>query len=97
MARTSNQIKLLEALRRNERNNNSFTPSDLANETGYSENSIRKYINEKLNGQYLHSADGKSWKSKGILKLSNDDFISLMSQSLKAKSLTPDMKIYRSL
>ncbi|WP_375602259.1 DUF3644 domain-containing protein [Enterobacter hormaechei] len=97
MARTSNQLKLLEALRRNEKNNNSFTPSDLANETGYSENSIRKYINEKLNGQYVHSTDGKSWKCKGILKLSNDDFISLMSQSLKAKSLTPDIKIYRSL
>lgn len=97
MTRTTNQLKLLAALRRNEKNNNTFTPSDLASETGYSENSIRKYINEKLNGQYVHSIDGKFWRCQGILKLSNDEFISLMSQSLKAKSLTPDTKIYRSL
>ncbi|HEO9144773.1 TPA: DUF3644 domain-containing protein [Enterobacter asburiae] len=97
MTRTTNQLKLLAALRRNEKNNNTFTPSELASETGYSENSIRKYINEKLNGQYVHSTDGKLWRCQGILKLSNDEFISLMSQSLKAKSLTPDTKIYRSL
>ncbi|MCM7590349.1 DUF3644 domain-containing protein [Enterobacter chuandaensis] len=97
MTRTVNQLKLLESLRRNEKNNNIFTPLDLANETGYTENSIRKYINEKLNGKYVHSSDGKSWRCKGILKLSNDEFISLMSQSLKAKSLTPDIKVYRSL
>ncbi|EKS7427999.1 TPA: DUF3644 domain-containing protein [Enterobacter cancerogenus] len=97
MTRTVNQLKLLESLRKNEKNNHTFTPLDLANETGYSVNSIRKYINEKLNGKYVHSADGKTWRCQGILKLSNDEFISLMSQSLKAKSLTPDIKIYRSL
>ncbi|QMR76028.1 DUF3644 domain-containing protein [Enterobacter sp. RHBSTW-00175] len=97
MTRTVNQLKLLESLRINEKNNNTFTPLDLAKETGYSENSIRKYINEKLNGKYVHSADGKTWRCQGILKISNDEFISLMSQSLKAKSLTPDIKIYRSL
>jgi hypothetical protein len=97
MTRTVNQLKLLESLRRNEKNNNAFTPLDLANETGYSENSIRKYINEKLNGKYVYSVDGKTWRCQGILKLSNDEFISLMSQSLKAKLLTPDIKVYRSL
>lgn len=97
MPRTFNQLKLLEALRRNESNKTTFTPIELANETGYTLNSIRKYINEKLNGYYVHSTDGKAWKCEGIHKLSNDDFISLMSQSLKAKKLTPDIKIYRSL
>ncbi len=97
MTRTANQRKLLEALRKHDNNKTSFTALDLANETGYSENSIRKYINEKLNGKYVHSVDGKIWRCEGIQKLSNDDFISLMSQSLKAKTLTPDMKIYKSL
>lgn len=97
MKRTANQLKLLEALRRNESTKSTFTPADLANETGYTVNSIRKYINEKLNGKYLHSTDGKRWTCEGIQKISNDEFILLMSQSLKAKVLTPDIKIYRSL
>jgi hypothetical protein len=97
MTRTANQRKLLDALRKHDNNKTIFTALDLANETGYSENSIRKYINEKLNGQYVHSVDGKIWRCEGIHKLSNDDFILLMSQSLKAKILTPDMKIYKSL
>lgn len=97
MTRTTNQLKLLEALRRYDSVNCSFTPSDLAMETGYSENSIRKYINEKLNGKYLFSSDGKVWRCEGIHNISNDDFILLMSQSLKAQKLTPDSKIYRSL
>ncbi|MBV8044563.1 DUF3644 domain-containing protein [Pluralibacter sp.] len=97
MTRTANQLKLLEALRRNELNRIKFTPLDLANETGYTENSIRKYINEKLNGKYVYSTDGKVWQCEGVQKISNDDFILLMSQSLKAKKFTPDVKIYRSL
>lgn len=97
MTRTANQRKLLEALRKHDNNKTTFTALDLANETGYSENSTRKYINEKLNGKYVHSVDGKIWRCEGIQKVSNDDFISLMSQSLKAKTLTPDIKIYKSL
>lgn len=97
MTRTANQLKLLEALRRHEISKHSFTALDLANETGYTANSIRKYINEKLNGIYLFSEDGKTWKCEGIQKLSNDDFLSIMTQSLKARNLTPDLKIYKSL
>lgn len=74
MTRTANQRKLLDALRKHDDNKTIFTALDLANETGYSENSIRKYINEKLNGQYVHSVDGKIWRCEGIHKLSNDDF-----------------------
>lgn len=97
MTRTANQLKLLNSLRKYDKNKTLFTAKDLANETGYTENSIRKYINEKLNGQYVYSVDGKFWKCDGIQKLSNDDFILIMSQSLRAKALTPDIKIYRSL
>lgn len=97
MSRTANQLKLLEVLRQYESSNTTFTPIDLASQTGYTVNSIRKYIHEKLNGIYVNSSDGKSWKCEGIHHLSNDDFIVLMSQSLKAKTLTPEIKIYRSL
>lgn len=97
MSRTANQLKLLEVLRHYESSNTTFTPIDLASQTGYTVNSIRKYINEKLNGVYVNSSDGKLWKCEGIHHLSNDDFIVLMSQSLKAKTLTPETKIYRSL
>ncbi|MCU7784381.1 DUF3644 domain-containing protein [Lelliottia amnigena] len=97
MPRTANQLKLLNALRRNEKNKTIFTLIELANETGYTLNSIRKYINEKLNGRYVHTIDGKVWNCEGIHNLSNDDFISLMSQSLRAQKLTPETKIYKSL
>ncbi|HDT2306030.1 TPA: DUF3644 domain-containing protein [Citrobacter braakii] len=97
MARTANQLKLLDVLRDFEKTKKLFTIADLAAETGYTENSIRKYINEKLNGIYVNSLNGKLWKCEGIQRISNDDFISLMSQSLKAKSLTPELKIYKSL
>lgn len=97
MARTANQLKLLEALRKYENSNMTFTPADLAAETGYTENSIRKYIHEKLNGIYVSSYDGKLWRCEGVQKVSNDEFLALMSQSLKAKLLTPEAKIYKSL
>ncbi|MFU0965212.1 DUF3644 domain-containing protein [Kluyvera ascorbata] len=97
MARTANQLKLLEVLRQYENSKTVFTPADLASETGYTENSIRKYINEKLNGIYVTSTDGKKWKCDGVQNISNDDFIILMSQSLKTKVLTPEAKIYKSL
>ncbi|MBW9350305.1 DUF3644 domain-containing protein [Citrobacter sp. EC_71] len=97
MARTANQLKLLDVLRRFEKSKKLFTITELATETGYTENSIRKYINEKLNGIYVNSSNGKLWKCEGIQKISNDDFICLMSQSLKAKNLTPEIKIYKSL
>ena len=48
MARTANQLKLLDVLRRFEKSRKLFTITELATETGYTENSIRKYINEKF-------------------------------------------------
>ena len=63
MARTANQLKLLDVLRSFEKTKKLFTIADLAAETGYTENSIRKYINEKLNGIYVNSLNmEEKWK-----------------------------------
>lgn len=97
MNRSTKQLKLLDSLRLHEKNNHKFSIKDLVNSTGYNENSIRKYINEKLNGVYLHPINEKEWRCDGLLKLSNDDFIRMMSQSLKAKTVTPELKIYKGL
>lgn len=97
MSRLTKQVQLVNALRDYESHNENFTIRELAAKTGYNENSVRKYIHEKLNGIYLHQVNEKLWRVEGVLKLSNDDFCQLMSQSLKAKTLTPDMRLIRSL
>lgn len=97
MSRSANQIKLINALRAYERENKNFTIGDLVDKTGYTENSVRKYINEKLKGVHLHEVNERQWRAEGTLKLSDDDFCMLMSQSLKAKTLTPDMRLHRNL
>lgn len=97
MSRSAKQIQLICALREYERDNKNFTIGDIVAKTGYNENSVRKYINEKLNGVHLHQIDEKLWRAEGVLKLSDDEFCQLMSQSLKAKALTPDLRLSRSL
>lgn len=97
MSRSIKQLKLLDSLRLYEKSNQKFTVKNLVESTGYNENSIRKYINEKLNGVYLHPVNEKEWRCDGLLKLSNDDFLRMMSQSLRAKTITPELKVYKGL
>ncbi|WP_413742265.1 DUF3644 domain-containing protein [Sodalis sp. RH15] len=97
MARIGKLGKLAEVLREFELDNAKFTIAELAVRTGYTENSIRKYIHEKLNGFYIHKIDNLYWKSEGIKKLSNDEFYRLMSQTLHSLQTTPEQKFYYKL
>ncbi|MEI2605548.1 DUF3644 domain-containing protein [Erwinia aphidicola] len=97
MARIGKLGVLVRHLRQYEDDNSKFTANELASKTGYTVNSIRKYINEKLNGVYIFRVDAAYWRVEGLKKISNDDFYSLMSQSLKAQEETPDNKLYKNL
>ncbi|WP_323071681.1 DUF3644 domain-containing protein, partial [Aeromonas jandaei] len=65
--------------------------------TGYNSKSVIKYINEKLKGQFIFKFDSNSFISKGLIKISNNDFIRLMSQSTSSKEITPQEKMYQQL
>ncbi len=97
MPRIDKRIQLLDFFREKEIEGSSFTFQEAAAKTGYSSNSVNKYISEKLKDIYIFKSESNGWISEGLCQLSNDDFIRLMSQSTAAKVLTSNEKIYQKL
>jgi len=98
MARNNNQINLAEALREFEVNGTVFTTDMIVDRTAYSKNSVNKYINEKLLNKYVFQSGARTkYRCEGIAALSNDEFLSLMSQSVKTKQKTPEEQFYEKL
>ena len=86
LARNNNQLALADVLREFEENGTTFTAEMVAQRTTYSKNSINKYINEKLLDKYIfHAGSRAKYRIEGLSALSNDEFLSVMSQSSKAK------------
>lgn len=98
MAVNSNQLKLADILREYETNGVTFSTDMVADRTNYTKNSINKYFNEKLIGKYIFQNGAKNkFRCEGVLELSNKQFLSILSQSAKAKSLSPDDRLYNKL
>jgi len=90
MVRKGMLLQLLDELRILEESAAEFTAKEVAESVGYSINSVNKYFNEKLKGDYLVKVNRSVWKCKGINTLSNDDFYRLMSQSVNTQSKSSD-------
>ncbi|MEM0549759.1 DUF3644 domain-containing protein [Aeromonas sp. SER] len=97
MGREDKRILLLDFFREREERHESFSVTQAAAATGYNSKSVIKYINEKLKGQFIFKFDSNSFISKGLIKISNNDFIRLMSQSTSSKEITPQEKMYQQL
>lgn len=98
MARNNNQLALADVLREFEENGTTFTAEMVAQRTTYSKNSINKYINEKLLDKYIfHAGSRAKYRIEGISALSNDEFLSVMSQSAKAKQKKPEEQFHDKL
>ena len=97
MTREDKRILLLEFFRGKEEINECFSVAQAAAATGYNTKSIIKYINEKLKGEFIFKSGNNSFTSKGLTKISNDEFIRLMSQSISSKEITPQEKMYQQL
>ena len=98
MARNNNQLALADVLREFEENGTTFTAEMVAQRTTYSKNSINKYINEKLLDKYIfHAGSRAKYRIEGLSALSNDEFLSVMSQSSKAKQKKPEEQFHDKL
>lgn len=98
LARNNNQLALADVLREFEENGTTFTAEMVAQRTAYSKNSINKYINEKLLNKYIfHAGSRAKYRIEGISALSNDEFLSVMSQSAKAKQKKPEEQFHDKL
>lgn len=98
LARENKQLLLAEVLREFELNGTIFTADMIAARTAYNKNSVHKYITEKLLDKYVFQSGGRStYRCDGVTSLSNDEFISVMSQSAKAKLKTPEEQFYEKL
>lgn len=97
MVKRDKRLLLLQFLREQEEKSESFSISKAAGVTGYNPNTVNKYITEKLKGTYVHKAESGEWICRGLVNLSNDEFIRLMSQSSSALELTPSQKMYQKL
>ncbi|WP_350547003.1 DUF3644 domain-containing protein [Pseudoalteromonas sp. 5-MNA-CIBAN-0065] len=98
LARNNNQLALADVLREFEENGTTFTAEMVAQRTTYSKNSINKYINEKLLDKYIfHAGSRAKYRIEGISALSNDEFLSVMSQSAKAKQKKPEEQFHDKL
>lgn len=98
MARNNNQIVLADVFRQFEDNGIVFTADMVAEHTTYSKNSINKYINEKLLDKYIfHAGSRTKYRCEGLCALSNDEFIVLMSQSVKVRQKSPEEQFHGKL
>lgn len=97
MTREDKRILLLEFFREKEENNECFSVTQAATATGYNPKSVIKYISEKLKGKFIFKSESNYFISKGLTKISNDEFIRLMSQSTSSKEITPQEKVYQQL
>lgn len=98
MVRENKQLLLAEVLREFEINGTVFTAEMIAAKTAYNKNSVHKYITEKLLDKYVFQSGGRStYRCDGVASLSNDEFISVMSQSAKAKLKTPEEQFHEKL
>lgn len=97
MTREDKRILLLEFFREKEENNECFSVTQTATATGYNPKSVIKYISEKLKGKFIFKSESNYFISKGLTKISNDEFIRLMSQSTSSKEITPQEKVYQQL
>lgn len=98
LARNNNQLALADVLREFEENGTTFTAEMVAQRTTYSKNSINKYINEKLLDKYIfHAGSRAKYRIEGLSALSNDEFLSVMSQSSKAKQKKPEEQFHDKL
>jgi hypothetical protein len=98
VARNTNQIALANVLREFEDNGAVFTTDMIVERTVYSKNSINKYINEKLLDKYIfHAGSRTKYRCDGVSTLSNDKFLSLMSQSAKARQKRPEEQFHYKL
>ncbi|TKF95706.1 DUF3644 domain-containing protein [Vibrio lentus] len=91
------QLKLLEKLRQLDASGTEFTTGDVASGSEYQAGTINKYFNEKLKGRCLTQVTRSLWKCDGLNKLSNDEFLNLLSQSVNAKIKSPDEVLFGQL
>tara|TARA_R110001583_G_scaffold170238_1_gene323647 strand:- start:3643 stop:4860 length:1218 start_codon:yes stop_codon:yes gene_type:complete len=97
MQNTERELKLLSFFREKEANKENFKTNEASSYSGYPRTTINKYISEKLRGKYIYKGDKRTWYSKGISSLSDDDFLRIMSQSTKSEKLTEEEKMFKSL
>lgn len=98
LARENKQLLLAEVLREFEVNGTIFTAEMIVERTSYNKSSVHKYITEKLLDKYVFQSGGRSsYRCDGIASLSNDEFISVMSQSAKTKLKTPEEQFHEKL
>ena len=98
MTKKNNLILLLNFFRKHEKQGSKFTYKEASKATSYATNTVRKYVSEKLKGKYIFKANSnKKWYSQGLLNISNDEFLRLMSQSISYHQPTDDEKMYAKL
>lgn len=98
MVRVNNQIELAEVLREFETNGIIFSTDMVSERTSYPKNTISKYFNEKLIGKCIfHSIGRNKYIAEGVLELSNEQFIDVLRQSVKPKSVTPEKRLHDKL
>lgn len=96
--RNSNQLELAGVLREYEASGVIFSTDMVAERTNYTKNSINKYFNEKLIGKHIFQSGGRNkFRCKGVLELSNEQFLSVLSQSSNAKGLTSEDRLHNKL
>lgn len=94
-----NLESFLEFLRNKEIKHEEFTTQEASDSIeGLAISSIRKYINSKLKGTFISKGSKRGkWSVKGVIDISNDDFLRHMSQSVNVKDLSSKEKMYYSL
>lgn len=97
MKRSKKLSLLFDFLKDKEKNKINFTTEAAESFAGYSAGTVNKYITQYLQGEFVEKFDDTHWSCSGISKLSLDEFLKLLSQSAKAKTLSTDEKFIKGL
>ncbi len=95
--KTERLIKLADALRVHESSGAKIKPAKLANESGYTLSTLKTHYSKKLKDKYVFSDKKGLWLVRGMLQVSNDEFIKLMKQTDKPESVTEEQRFSKLL
>lgn len=92
---TRSEGRLLGALREAEASAEEFTASELAERSGYARATVQTYLTKKLLGFLVEEGPGGTWRARGALDCTDDQFAHRMSQKGGAKGYLSSVAEWR--
>lgn len=95
--KTERLIKLADTLRKYESYGLKVKPEKLAKESDYTLSTVKTHYSKKLKDKFVFADKKGMWSVRGMLQVSNDEFIQMMKQTDKSEIETEEKRFSKLL